>query len=161
MVPTDRSVEISLTEEEASALRTLLAKLMRTPDSDRDATGRLPELARRLQTLLDERRRFLPDQLVGEPACDMLLILFCAEARGERLSITRLGYLVGLPQATAARWIASLARAGLVQQRQDRRDRRRRFLGLSDSARRDLSLWLEHVDEMLEPSLSGPRQEPA
>jgi DNA-binding transcriptional ArsR family regulator len=146
-VAPNRKIEISLSEGEAEALRTLLPKVTREYEAGGNG-ARLPEVARLLQSVLNERRRFLPHHLAGDPVCDMLLILFAAEARGEELSITRLGSLVGLPQATAARRISALSEAGLVQHRQDEQDRRRRLLELSSSARRNIGLWLKHVDEM-------------
>jgi DNA-binding MarR family transcriptional regulator len=119
---------------------------------------RLPQLACGIHNCRRERRRYFPDQLFADPAWDMILALYCAEGRGEQLSVTSLGYSVGLPQATAARWIGSLRRAGLIEQQPDERDGRRKFLRLSSLAQDNVTAWLERVQILLE---TGARACPA
>jgi DNA-binding transcriptional ArsR family regulator len=155
IVASKRNVEVRLTEEEAAAARSLLTQLVDGGAARLPVELKLPELACRIHSSRRERRRFVPDDVVAEPAWDMILVLFCAEARGERLSVTGLGYSVGLPQATAARWIASLTKAGLIEQQQDDRDRRRRFLKLSPLAQDNVISWLSRVEGLLQPSLPG------
>lgn len=150
-----RRFEVRLTDEEAAAARTLLSQLVSDYSGHVPVEVKLPELACRIHSSRRERRRFFPDDLVAEPAWDMLLALFCAEARGERLSVTGLGYSVGLPQATAARWISQLTKAGLIEQQQDDRDRRRRFLKLSKVAQGNITSWLARVEGLLQPKLPG------
>src|SRR4029453_9440574 len=99
--------------------RTLLAQLV-GEDTSVPVVAKLPQLACGIHNCRRERRRYFPDQLFADPAWDMILALYCAESQGERLSVTSLGYSVGLPQATAARWIASLRRAGLIEHQQAR-----------------------------------------
>jgi DNA-binding MarR family transcriptional regulator len=119
------------------------------------SAARLPRLACGIHNIRRERRRFFPDQVFADPAWDMILALYCAEGRGERLSVTSLGYSVGLPQATAARWIGSLRRAGLIEQQQDERDGRRKFLRLSSLAQENVTSWLERAKAVLESGLAA------
>ena len=60
------------------------------------------------------RTRFLRDDLLGEPAWDILLDLFIAEMRGRRLSTSSLCIAAAVPSPTALRWIRILEKCGLV-----------------------------------------------
>ena len=153
-----RRFEVMLTDEEAAAARALLSQLTDDGEGALPLEAALPDLACRIHNSRHERRRFFPDELFADPAWDMILALYCAESRGERLSVTSLGYSVGLPQATAARWIASLRKSGLIDQQQDERDGRRKFLRLSPAAEDKVTAWLERVRSLLQPKLAptGP-----
>lgn len=59
------------------------------------------------------RNRLLPDIVVGEPAWDMLLHLFC-EFPNE-LSVSNLSRNAKVHPTTGLRWIAALEAEGLVQ----------------------------------------------
>jgi DNA-binding MarR family transcriptional regulator len=152
MVAAKRQLQVTLTDEELAAARALLEQLT---GEDVCSAARLPRLACGIHNIRRERRRFFPDQVFADPAWDMILALYCAEGRGERLSVTSLGYSVGLPQATAARWISSLRRAGLVEQQQDERDGRRKFLRLSSLAQENVTSWLERAKAVLENGLAA------
>ena len=108
IVAARRKFEVRLTDEEAAAARTLLSQLIEGAAGALPVEAKLPDLACRIHSSRHERRRFFPDELFADPAWDMILALYCAESRGERLSVTSLGYSVGLAQATAARWISQL-----------------------------------------------------
>jgi DNA-binding MarR family transcriptional regulator len=155
MVAAKRQLQVRLTDDELTAARTLLAQLVGKEGSS-PSVSRLPELACGIHNCRRERRLYFPDELFADPAWDMILALYCAQGRGERLSVTSLGYSVGLPQATAARWIGMLRRAGLIEQQQDQRDGRRRFLRLSALAQENVTSWLERVKALLESGLSAP-----
>jgi DNA-binding MarR family transcriptional regulator len=152
MVAAKRQLQVTLTDEELAAARALLEQLI---GEDVSSAARLPRLACGIHNIRRERRRFFPDQVFADPAWDMILALYCAEDRGERLSVTSLGYSVGLPQATAARWIGSLRRAGLIEQQQDERDGRRKFLRLSSLAQENVTSWLERAKAVLESGLAA------
>src|SRR5436305_14002797 len=105
IVAARRKVEVTLTQEETAAARTLLSQLIDHSECALSLELKLPELACRIHSSRRERRRFFPDELFADPAWDMILALYCAESRGERLSVTSLGYSVGLTQVPAARSI--------------------------------------------------------
>ena len=75
----------------------------------------LAELARAILAVRRDRRRELPAELFGgELAYELLLVLFVADARGERLTgFTALEQIGGV-SATGRRWIEYLTREKLV-----------------------------------------------
>ena len=83
------------------------------------------------------RRRMLRRQLVGrselfgEPAWEMLLILFIHDCEGRRISASALGYASGLPRSSAMRLVQRLCDEGLAIKRDDLTDRRRHFVELA------------------------------
>lgn len=74
---------------------------------------------------------FNDGQLFGEPAWDMLLDLFIAEADGKQLSITAACIGAAVPTSTALRWLVILEDRGLVRRENDPSDARRVFLHLT------------------------------
>ncbi len=75
----------------------------------------LAELARAILAVRRDRRQELPAELFGgELAYELLLVLFVADARGERLTgFTALEQIGGV-SATGRRWIEYLTREKLV-----------------------------------------------
>ena len=99
-----------------------------------DASERqaLVELARRFYRSRRLRPRVFSDAgLFGEPAWDMLLDLFIAEADGKRLSVTAACIGSAVPTSTALRWLVILEERGLVRRENDPTDARRVFLNLT------------------------------
>ena len=95
--------------------------------------------------LLDTRRR--RDEAFGaglfsDPAWDMLLNLYAAEAGGETLSMSQLCAASRVPQTTAQRWIDCLAEARLVLRGSDTRDARRTMISLAPEAKATLAQLL-------------------
>lgn len=93
-----------------------------------------PKLLRTIIRRRQARTKFFGEDLFADPAWDMLLDL--AAARGERaqVSVTSLCIASGVPPTTALRWIGHLTEAGLLERVEDRSDRRRAFIGLTDKA---------------------------
>lgn len=97
-------------------------------------TDDMPLLKRLAQEEYADRQRriaFFDKDLFGEPAWDMLLDLFIANASERRLSITALCYGSGAPQTTALRWINVLEDRGLIERRSDKQDKRRSWVSLT------------------------------
>lgn len=84
----------------------------------------LARRARSIQLFRRERTKFLPPDLVGEPAWDMLLELFCQFFDGAAVSTKSLTIASGVPQTTALRFIERLEADGLLARRQSSTDRR-------------------------------------
>lgn len=78
-----------------------------------------------------ERSGFLPDELMGEPAFEMLLELFCQFAGGAAVSTTSLAIGSGAPQSTAMRYIALLEEHGLIERYGSKSDARVMLVSLS------------------------------
>ena len=77
--------------------------------------------------------RFFEPSLFADPAWDILLDLTAARAEGRRVSVTSLCIASGVPPTTALRWIGQMVDQGLLQREEDRIDRRRAFIALSDT----------------------------
>ena len=93
-----------------------------------------PVNARLVYTICEarqERGKFLPAKLFGEPAWDILLELYAAELDQQRMSITRLTRRSGIPATTVLRFLGSLGEAGLVKRTNDPTDERRVYVSLS------------------------------
>ena len=100
------------------------------------APPRLPDsaLVRRLLRHRQQRTAFFGDDLFSDPAWDMLLDLTAARGERKRVSVTSLCIAAGVPATTALRWIGQMTEQGLFVRIDDRADRRRAFIDLSDKA---------------------------
>lgn len=78
---------------------------------------------------------FGSNDLLGEPAWDMIVDLFIASEEGNRVSVTSLCVASAVPTTTALRWISILENEGIIFRVADEKDARRFFLFLSEDAR--------------------------
>ena len=117
----------------ARAARSSAARL---PDPDepprRDAMP-LAEFARCLYVSRRLRDGLFPDGLFGEPAWDILLDLYAAEAEGKPVDVSSACVAAAVPQTTALRYIGRLEAAGLVRRAPVASDRRRSMLHLTEA----------------------------
>jgi DNA-binding MarR family transcriptional regulator len=102
----------------------------------------LLSLAKRLMKMRKGRSPLFPPELFGEPAWDMLIALFCAEAEGRRITVTNLCNESRGPSTTAMRWINSLTELGLVRRHPNPPDGRVIFLELNLNGREALNEYL-------------------
>jgi DNA-binding transcriptional ArsR family regulator len=139
----ESKVEINLTEEDAAVARRLLYQLiLREDPAGEIAELGLHALASALHDAAQARREFFPRELFADPAWDIMLGLYCAHGRGEKINVTTLGQSVGLAQTTSLRWVKELANTGLVERIRDPRNRRRVFVNLTALAYEKMTLWL-------------------
>jgi DNA-binding MarR family transcriptional regulator len=75
----------------------------------------LCKLACRIYDARRARDRFLDRKLLGEPAWDALLALYCCPARGEVLTVTSVSNAAGVPSTTGLRWQTILHEEGLIE----------------------------------------------
>jgi DNA-binding MarR family transcriptional regulator len=114
----------------------------------REGQGEEPDrqaLINRAQLLLDSRRarkRYLPPDLFGEPAWDVLLALYVTEQSATRLPIGKLAELVEAPLSTIVRWVRALEAESLVGRVDHPTDRRIVFIRLLDKGRMALDAYL-------------------
>ena len=84
-------------------------------------------------------RRLLEDMfgpgLFADPAWDILLDLYTADARGECVQTSSLAFAARVPHSTAIRWAKLMTSAGLIDRHADPQDARRVHVKLSTSAR--------------------------
>jgi DNA-binding MarR family transcriptional regulator len=109
--------------------------------------GRHAELMAIRQGLLarSQRGRFFNSRLFADPAWDMLLELYAASLTERRLTVSRLAERSGVPLTTALRWICTLEKEQLIAREDDRFDRRRMFLSLTDKGRSAMSAYFEEL----------------
>lgn len=89
------------------------------------------EGARRILLAREKRRSVLPAAIFGEPAWEMLLDLLVSADEGRSVPLNSACIASGAPTTTAMRWVGLLQSAGLVEQRPDPSDRRRKLLVLT------------------------------
>ncbi|MDP3908719.1 MarR family transcriptional regulator [Novosphingobium sp.] len=111
------------------------------------ARAALPDaqLVRQIIRQRQARARFFDGELFADPAWDMLLDLTAARAEHIRVSVTSLCIASGVPPTTALRWIGQMTDAGLFQRMEDRSDRRRAFITLSDTAADAMARYFAQV----------------
>jgi DNA-binding MarR family transcriptional regulator len=80
------------------------------------------------------RARFFDEELLADPAWDMLLDLLQAEIAQHRVPVSSLCIAASVPATTALRWIKTMTDAGLFRRRADPHDGRRVFVELAPSA---------------------------
>jgi DNA-binding MarR family transcriptional regulator len=89
------------------------------------------------------RDQILPDDLVGEPAWDILLALFAEEPA--QVSVSSLCYASGVPATTALRWINVLSQRGMIERVQHPRDGRVVLVSLTESGRLSVGRALQSM----------------
>lgn len=104
------------------------------------------QLVRRIIRARQQRARFFDGELFADPAWDMLLDLTAARAERARVSVTSLCIASGVPPTTALRWIGQMTEAGLFVRVEDRSDRRRAFIALSDTAADGMARYFAAID---------------
>lgn len=135
--------------EDAKRLLTLLSEgpAIVPPDDSRPAesnkrsTDELMAQAGRLLANRRKRAQRFGRAMFGEPAWDMLLLLYACQA-GTRYTASRLAQFSGLSKATAYRWIEYLEREQLIRRDPHPTDTRSTFVGLTDKGKSSLELYL-------------------
>lgn len=110
------------------------------------------ELQKRARAILAARRRreaLFTTTLFGEPAWDMLLILYLGASESRR-TLGRLGKVAGISKSTALRWIDYLDRHGLVRREPHPTDKRAVFVELTQKARKAMDLYLSGTPVLTE-----------
>jgi DNA-binding MarR family transcriptional regulator len=99
-------------------------------------------LSKRISASRIGRRNFFAADLFAEPAWEMLLALYRADAAGHRMSVSNLCYASEAPGTTALRWIDKLEELGLVSRRKNPLDARMVFIELDAAARTQIEDYL-------------------
>lgn len=105
-------------------------------------------LISRARILFNSRRlreRHFNRSIFGEPAWEILLILYIAEHSEGRLTTSRLADWIKTPLTTVLRWLDYLAREGLIERQPHPTDRRTVFISLLDKARIAMDAYLGAV----------------
>lgn len=99
----------------------------------------------RARIILNSRRlraKFFSPSMFGEPAWDILLVLYVTEMSQGRHSIGRLAEWIETPLSTAVRWIEYLERKLLVERERHPNDKRVVFIKLAEKGRKLLDDYL-------------------
>jgi len=105
----------------------------------------LVERARAVVASRHLRSQFFNRSIFGEPAWDLLLVLYVADAADARQTIGKLADAISLPPTTALRWFGYLEKEGLVGRVPHPTDRRVTFIQLLEKGRRALDAYFETV----------------
>lgn len=93
------------------------------------------------------RREHVDADLLGEPAWDLLLDLFIARCSGLRISVTSACIAAQVPATTGLRWLTVLEERNLVLRAEDRHDKRRTWIYLTDKGFDQMVSYLRGRDK--------------
>ena len=135
--------------EDAKRLLSLLATVeeritLEPPPKAAGVSADKEALPTRAKELIANRRRrhaIFGKAMFGEPAWDMLLLLYALEG-GPRQTIGGLSDEAGASRTTGVRWIEYLEQQQLVFRSEHPTDRRTAFLELTDRGRDAIELYL-------------------
>nr|WP_299597922.1 winged helix DNA-binding protein [Sphingomonas bacterium] len=101
--------------------------------------------ARRMIRERSRRHNFFDAGLFADPAWDMMLDLFVAEAEGRETPVMNLCLSSQVPETTTLRWVKTLEHAGVFIRQKDEHDQRRVLVRLSPSAAKSLAAYLDEA----------------
>lgn len=86
-----------------------------------------------LKAMRRVRSQYFPSELFSDPCWEMLLDLYDAHLGGAEVTVTSLGAASGVPQTTALRRMETLQGHGLIVRSEDKDDKRRIIVKLTDA----------------------------
>ena len=116
--------------------------IVRVPRERMDDTEAVIRKILRMKAL---RQKHFADENLDDEMWDMLLHLAQARIDSSKISVSVLGFTVGVPDTTALRKIRELEAIGLVKRVSDPHDKRRYNLELVDEAFQRIKTYLEDV----------------
>ena len=132
--------------ETSRLVRLLRAARISTPSSP-EAEHR-SDAALQLYGIRRERQQYFDNDLFGEPAWDILLILYWAEMEQLRLTVSNVCEAAHVPPTTALRWISKLEADGMILRAPHPYDGRVFRLSLSCHA-------VERMNQLMDRVLAG------
>ena len=97
------------------------------------ATARNRAALNDLKSMRRVRSQYFPSELFSDPCWEMLLDLYDAHLGGAEVTVTSLGAASGVPQTTALRRMETLQGHGLIVRSEDKDDKRRIIVKLTDA----------------------------
>lgn len=85
------------------------------------------------------RAALFNNELLSNPAWDMLLHLYAAGLKQRRISVSEACNACAVPQTTALRWLQKLSEIGLVRREDNLLGRRHSWVELTDLGRRSMN----------------------
>ena len=89
------------------------------------------------------RTQFFNADLFADPAWDMMLDIFLAEAEGRETPVMNLCLSSQVPETTTLRWVKTLEHEGIFVRQKDEHDQRRMLVRLSPSAAEAMASYLD------------------
>lgn len=117
-------------------------EVMTPPGSNSAERQGLVAAARRRLIMRRRRAEYFSRAMFGEPAWDMLLVLYIADFVGARQTISKLADWIDTPLTTAIRWAAYLEKERLIGRQPHPHDRRVVFVNLLDRGRDLMDTYL-------------------
>lgn len=109
--------------------------------------GRKPFDVDDLIALSHGRERFFSKEMLSDHCWRMYLELYKSSLQNQKVSLTSLALVSGLPMATAIRKIHAMRDLALVNYEVDPKDRRRTFVSLGDTGIGKIEKFLKHLDD--------------
>jgi CheY-like chemotaxis protein/DNA-binding MarR family transcriptional regulator len=100
---------------------------------DAPLPARKREALNEMKSLRRLRSKHFPSELFSDPCWEMLLNLYDAHLAGAEVSVTSLSAASGVPQTTALRRMDALQGHGLIVRIEDKIDKRRTIINLTES----------------------------
>lgn len=113
------------------------------PAEDSGPVARKRAALSELKTMRRLRSQYFPAELFSDPCWEMLLDLYDAALAGAEVTVTSLGAASGVPQTTALRRMETLQAHHLIVRAEDRADKRRTIIKLSDAGMRAVENFFE------------------
>ncbi|QLC24882.1 hypothetical protein HFP57_07470 [Parasphingopyxis algicola] len=89
------------------------------------------------------REAYFPNGLFGDPAWDLLLHLYVAQAEERDVSVSDACIATCVPPTTGLRWLTLLEQKALITRRRDHSDGRRFWVTITAEARKGINIWLD------------------
>ena len=115
--------------------------------SEADDQDELRKIAASLYRARRKRTQFFAEDLLGEPAWDLMLDLFFHHNSGKNISITSATVASAVSPTTGLRWIAILEERGWIERFADESDKRRWFRRLTNTGHTMMVLCLREFVE--------------
>jgi CheY-like chemotaxis protein len=96
-----------------------------------------------LKTMRRLRSQYFPAELFSDPCWEMVLDLYDAALVGAEVTVTSLGAASGVPQTTALRRMETLQAHQLIVRAEDKADKRRTIIKLSDAGMNAVESFFE------------------
>lgn len=118
------------------------------------------QLARWLFKVREKRNAFIPGDLLGEPAWDILLALYLAQRQGHVPGTHALIVSAGVSWGTGSRTLARLESEGFVRRYTDEHNKRRKLVELTDDGERIMRQTLHNMAHAFSTQVHKLRAQP-
>ena len=106
-----------------------------------EVTPQSVAVAKRMVRDRFRRTQFFASSLFADPAWDMMLDIFIAEAEGRATPVMNLCLSSHVPETTTLRWVRTLEHAGIFIREKDEHDQRRVLVRLSPEAAKAMAQY--------------------